>query len=374
VSFPKQIEELTLDWLSAALRDKGVLTTERLVGFEVEPVTEQGGAGVVCLLRLTYEPDPPGAPAAIFAKFAPADERTREAITRYRLLEREVTFYRRFGDDAGIPVPRCYAAEYDADDQTSLLLLEHATNTCSRDLLEGTPADIEMAVEHLAPFHARWWGREDELGGVYSDHREEFQRVRLESMALALEKLDAGFRDCVHPVALAISERWLAHADAIASHYRSRPQTMCHGSFHRGQLLLPVTEGDPFRVIDWQTVSINSSATDLARIVVAGLLPNQRREHEQALVERYHAILLDHGVAGYSLDELWDDYRLGIAAFIVFHLQALAVYDIPAMLAYWDEQGMRGISLWDLLLNWSGEAAEEHAVVEFLDGVISASA
>jgi hypothetical protein len=50
---------------------------------------------------------------------------------------------------------------------------------------------------------------------------------------------------------LSILDRWGAHSSEITEYSRQRPQTLCHGSFHRGQILFPAAAGDPFRVIDW---------------------------------------------------------------------------------------------------------------------------
>jgi hypothetical protein len=37
-----------------------------------------------------------------------------------------------------------------------------------------------------------------------------------------------------------------------------------------------------------------------------------RARLEALLIERYHAGLLAHGVTGYGLDSLWEDYRLSV--------------------------------------------------------------
>ena len=371
--FPKQVEELTLDWLNEALVEKGVLTSQRLVNFEFEPA-EHGGTAMVYNIRLTYEPEPPEAPKIVVAKFASPDERVRKAMSMYRGFEREVAFYSRFGDDAGIPIPRCFAAVYDPEDQSSVLLLERVEGTCTRELLDGSPADIEMAVDHLAVFHAKWWGKEDQLADdVYSDYCDEFSQARIQNVSQASEKINAEFREFVCRPMLSILNRWSQHSGEITECFRRRPQTLCHGSFHRGQILFPIAAGDPFRVIDWQTVSINFGATDLARIIVCGLLPDQRREHERSLVERYHGILVEQGVTQYSLDELWDDYRLGIAATLLLHVQGMAVYDIQTMVGYWEKNGLPDTSIWDVFYTWPGEAAEDHQVVEYLDRIVAES-
>jgi hypothetical protein len=130
---------------------------------------------------------------------------------------------------------------------------------------------------------------------------------------------------------------------------------MCHGSFHRGQILFSdQSERLPW-VIDWQNVALNIGANDLARIVVTGLLPDQRRQHECRLVAKYHALLREHGVGDYSSEQLFDDYRLGLVNLIVFHSQILADYSVEVIARFWKGKD----SFWDELFHWPGAAAED---------------
>ena len=50
---------------------------------------------------------------------------------------------------------------------------------------------------------------------------------------------------------------------------------------------------------------------DLSYFLGTSLSIADRREHERALVERYHETLAAHGVTGYDLETCWDDYRYG---------------------------------------------------------------
>jgi hypothetical protein len=40
--------------------------------------------------------------------------------------------------------------------------------------------------------------------------------------------------------------------------------------------------------------------------------PDRRRQHEQSLLDHYHATLLGQGVRGYDRQALDDDYRLSV--------------------------------------------------------------
>jgi hypothetical protein len=61
--------------------------------------------------------------------------------------------------------------------------------------------------------------------------------------------------------------------------------------------------------IDWAVWHLNLGVGDLAYLVV--LSPAEWREaHEERLFELYYSELLAQGVAGYSRDQCWADYRL----------------------------------------------------------------
>jgi hypothetical protein len=53
-------------------------------------------------------------------------------------------------------------------------------------------------------------------------------------------------------------------------------------------------------------------AYDVARVTGGSLPPPERTGHHQEIAGRWHARLVDLGVAGYSWDQAWHDYRLGM--------------------------------------------------------------
>ena len=50
----------------------------------------------------------------------------------------------------------------------------------------------------------------------------------------------------------------------------------------------------------------------LARFLVSYLDIAERRGHEDRLLQNYHSLLTERGVADYSLEQCWDDYRMGL--------------------------------------------------------------
>jgi hypothetical protein len=296
----------------------------------------------------------------VLAKFSSESQAVRESAREYNLYQREVAFYAHYGKDPGIPIPACYAAEYDERANTCVLLLEYFEHARSRDDSASALEDVEAAVRCLAPFHARWWGRGGALPFIENEYDSSALEQRVAKVARAVARIKEGeHRGACGAHSLALLETWLAHAPALAKYAQRRPLTMCHGSFHRGQLLFSDRgPGGPW-VIDWQNVSANIGALDLARLVVSGLLPEQRRQREREFVALYHALLLEHGVRDYPFEQLLDDYRLGVVSLVVFHSLILADYPVEVITKYWKAKD----SFWEVLFHWPGQAAEEwHAL------------
>ncbi|NLU81607.1 oxidoreductase family protein, partial [Rhodococcus sp. HNM0569] len=93
---------------------------------------------------------------------------------------------------------------------------------------------------------------------------------------------------------------------------------LVHGDYRLDNLLFPTVRDaappDARRVVavDWQTLSLALPARDLAYVLGTGLAVADRRAYEQQLVRAYHDALLRFGVAGYTLDDCWDDYRFAM--------------------------------------------------------------
>ncbi len=371
MSHPSQIDEITVDWLNAVLSQRAVLSTERVVSFEVEPVTKQGLTSMAYILTLSYDQQPEAAPTKLIAKFSLDNQMVREALNGLRGYQREVTFYNNFGEDVGIPIPRCYAAEFNADDSSCMLLLEYRDHTCERDIFNWTVPELEMAIEHLAAFHAKWWGREAELKGVYSEQDPFLIDLYVDKLTRSLDEVHKQFRDQVGETLVAFLELWVPNARILAERFQQGPRTLCHSDFHWKQLLFPANPEGSFCVLDWQQVSIDYGPTDLARLIVSGLLPDQRREHERRLVEKYHALLVEHGVQNYSLEDTWQHYSIGIAELVRIYMCAFETGDLGPALAWWETQEMyKGLSFWDVSCHWPAEALEEHRVLERLAEIL----
>lgn len=355
--FPTHIDAVTVAWLNAVLADETPITA-----FQAEKLAEQGRTSVVYLLTLTYD-GPTARPAKVVAKFSAGEQYVKNALQTQNVFEREVLFYRHFGHRAGIPVPHCYTAEYSAEENACVLLLEFIENARQPDLFHGSVGEVALAVEHLAPFHARWWRSREIPVGIPCEY--DRPELHVADVTKALSKIPEEHRDNVGLTVIEVLELWLQHHQQLAAYCRERPLTLCHGSFHRQQLLYPTASNDPFRVIDWQSVGLDSGPVDLARLIVTGLLPEARKAHEARLVSRYHELLCEHGVTDISRAQVWELYQLGIVRILVLHIQVFAHFSVKLMIEHWSKVAEER-SLWKILFQWPQQALLEHDVPQLL--------
>jgi len=68
----------------------------------------------------------------------------------------------------------------------------------------------------------------------------------------------------------------------------------------------------PVALGDWQGILRGNGAHDLAYFLSQSMPVQARRAHERDLVARWHAGLVAGGVADYSLERAWEDYRRAV--------------------------------------------------------------
>ena len=62
-------------------------------------------------------------------------------------------------------------------------------------------------------------------------------------------------------------------------------------------------------VVDWQTLGLGPAMRDAAYFIGGALPVEERRAHEESLLRAYHDELLAQGVAGFSWEQCWEEYR-----------------------------------------------------------------
>ena len=168
--------ELTAGWLTDVLRASGAVGSSAVTDYTWCLVAEQGAAGIVGRASLTYDLSEPAAPASVVIKFASSHAPIRTLMHRFGLYRAEVEFYRQLSADAGIPTPRCYYADIDTQSGTSCWS-EDMKDARPGDPLQSSIADVEVAIDHIAAFHARWW-KHPKAPGVRVAHLPGGSRLR----------------------------------------------------------------------------------------------------------------------------------------------------------------------------------------------------
>ena len=330
---PARPRELSAEWLSACLRDAGVLVaSERVVDFELERIgVGRGFAGQIARVRLRYEPARVDAPATLIAKFATEHAGTREMMRSLDGYAREVRFYRELAKEIGLATPRCYFAHYDANANECCLLLEDLAPAESIDFEQGYSLEqAQQVLEQLAAMHARHWNRVEHLASLQVDAatfatmRERF----MNALPVLIERYHMQYPTLVRVAQQIVP---LLAGDEVVKQARRPPLTLVHGDLHIDNVFLPSARGGRAAIIDWQSVAVSRLGTyDVARLLCMGMRPEQRRLHEQALLAHYHRALCAHGVRNYPLRKLRMRYRqeqIAIVMVTVMILDGVAFTD-----------------------------------------------
>ena len=95
------------------------------------------------------------------------------------------------------------------------------------------------------------------------------------------------------------------------------PRTLIHADLHLDNVIFDGRGNARSAVVlDWQTACIGSPAWDVALFLFDSLSIDDRRAAENALLQRYATLLAEHGVGGYTVEELRADCRLALLAWL----------------------------------------------------------
>jgi hypothetical protein len=333
MSVPADSDAITPDWLTAALRDVGAISHAGVTSIQSGPVGHMGMTGQLYRLRISYDRVEPGAPRSLLAKFSARDREVRATVHSMGFYEREIGFYREFAAECPVRTPRCYFGEVEMDSGVSLLLLEDLTWMRNLNSTGGVVDEVELVIRELGKLHAAWWGdaRLDKtpwlpMKGILTP--EQAPVVLIQNWQSFLGKLSIPVTDEV----LSAGELCARYLSAVStSMYTQSPRTLIHHDV-QGDNLLVAGDGEPsLALVDWQLTTAARPVLDLADFLVAHLETSERRRHEDRLLEIYHSVLTERGVADYPLEQCRDDY--GMALLIPASRLATAVGLHPGLTA-----------------------------------------
>ena len=322
LAIPATMDEVTPAWLTAALRESGVLKTATVTS--ADRVTIGVGVGLlgdIARVTLTYDRDEPGAPATLVAKIPTADPGGRGIAQMLGFYEKEARFYTTLADQCAIGSPRCYYAAMKPEEVLFIILMEDMGGLRMGDQVAGCSVeDARLIVRNLARFHAQWWDSPKldsldwvpslaspiiKLGiGAYLQSIEPFLR-------LFGDRITSAQRDLV----IALGPRLAATWDAVSS----GPVTLAHGDPRLDNIFFGSTDGArEITVIDWQVLIKARGPLDIGYLLSQSLSPADRKAHEESIVREYLATLEANGVTGYSWEQCWYDYRAAVLYCIAY--------------------------------------------------------
>ena len=296
--------EVTVDWLSKALRAKNI--DARVDEFSIEQVGT-GQLGETRRFHLKYTGTPPSnAPQTVVGKFPSDNDVAATTGKEMGFYRSEVMFYRELAHRAKIHTPAVYVAEID-ETGNFVLLLEDMAPAQAGDQMSGMSlSDARLALKEAAKLHAAFWNdRElEQQDWVYvPEGAQGFYTTEL--MESSWEHFEKTYAHKMDPEVIKVCDKYIRnHADWNAP--RDAPKCFSHNDFRPDNMLFG---GERVAVVDWQTSNYLGTGMDVAYLLGGAFDRDTRRHHEQELLHLYHDELLANGVSDYTFDHLMDDYR-----------------------------------------------------------------
>jgi len=325
---PATPDELTADWLAAALRETAGPGTP----VDRERIGE--GYGLSAMLTRCRWTGPDGAARSVVVKLWDTDG---VAGTR------EVDFYRDFGLGLGLRTPACFHGAIDAATHRGVLVLEDLGEVVQGDCLEQVSLEPTVAlVREVAALHGTWWEHPDlERAAWLPD------ATRLEREPGWFEDrrrgFDRRFPGRLDPFALGLLDRAEALHDRANAYLAGAPRTLLHADLHLDNVVFKGADRRPV-ILDWARAAKGPAALD----VIWLLFEIGRAQNMDPVLAAYLAALELH--SGVGQDEAAWRRQLGGAL-------------------------LRRFISWTLgLVRWEPTAEREKAMIENAFGRVMAAA
>lgn len=304
-SVPTSWDDITADWMSAALAEQH----PDAVVDEVSVEFRDDGTNRRARLGLTYSAGT--GPATVFVKAADPDHKELIRMTSGMFHEPRL-----FMSGVELPVehPMVYTALIDEDAYDFVMVMEDlkARGADPRDSLR--PLTVEQAasgVRALGALHGRFWGSRllQHTGLEWLEPFLPFDGLQYAPLPSALERLDDDTPGEVMSLTMdhLVESVWKPYIRSLTASV----QTLLHGDPHIGNTY--VTPGGEVGFLDWQMARRGNSSLDLGYFLQGALTVEDRRNHERALLEEYRDALALSSDERPSVDEIWLRYRASVA-------------------------------------------------------------
>ena len=304
------ISMVTPEWLTGVLRENRALEEGHVV--EIEHSASESFNAHHYRLQVTYSPSSEDAPTDLFLKLTKADKLPSN--------DREVRFYTDIAPMMpNAYVPRCYDAHYDSVSGAYHVLLEDLSisHRPVKFPLPPTWQQTELMVDALAQLHSFWWDHPHIQTKIVPEPPSELVHRYTREMTSEYEELLGLLGESLTVDRRSIFEESFASFPNLAVERLERKEhlTFVHGDAHVWNFLVPKEPRDSsIYLIDWHTLDwylqCNMGVSDLAYMMIHNWFPDHRRRHETNVLRLYHEKLAAYGVANYTWEMLWWDYRL----------------------------------------------------------------
>lgn len=308
---PVVFEEITADWMSAALRIRHPGVTVSRV--EVVDMVR----GTTTKIRLRIELDAAGRAAGLpeIMILKGGFEPHSRSIGQDQMFQREVTAYRDIFPAMPLPHPTCYFADYDDERKQGVVLMEdlvRANVEFTSVLRPQTYEQISRRLTVLARFHAQSWASPDlEPGGRWGDLYEFFAIMQPFFEFYMLPENWNRFVSAPRGAAASVrfhDPEWVKRAwSRMTAYARTLPQCVIHGDMHLGNLFI-YPDGTP-GFFD-SLASTGPGMLEVAYHIGGSLDTSDRKRWEGPLIQLYIDELRRNDVDAPSFDEAFEQYRV----------------------------------------------------------------
>lgn len=336
LSIPNNLNELTPEWLTRALRTNGNIDKSNVIGAKVREIG--AGTGLMSALgrvELEYDRTEKGAPKSLIAKVqAEAPENLMVALT-FGFYKREVDFYRYIAPMSCLRTPQAYYLDIDDSGQNFVMLLEDL-GQATVDQVKGAPAEISyQSLMELARYHAQFapQARNNELGWAIDSASDDYVGINSSIYQMALEPALKNFSSHFTAETRKVAEDLYDKIPPLMQKRETAGLTLIHGDYRLDNMFmgkLPPREGFPEKglaVVDWQINCIAECGFDLAYHMCSIDIGTRRKIEEQALRD-YHRVLVENGIQGYSFDYFKEQYRRYILFSLLYGISVAGNLDL----------------------------------------------
>lgn len=320
---------VTPEWLTKVLRRAGHEVT---VADMTAKRVGTGQVGESVRFTMNYKGDAKDAPATIVGKFPSSDNESRATGVNYGNYIREVNFYHQIAPNALVTTPTCLHADVDPETSEFVLMMEDLAPAEQGDQMKGLNLhQTKLALTEAAKLHASHWGdmRIDDMAWV-SGTKDAPKTMSQELMSGFWAAFRTRYGDRIPADCIEIGEA-IARNYEFYTHGYEGPRCFIHMDFRPDNMMFGTPAGGyPLAVVDWQSLGFGSGMSDVSYFLSGALKRDERRVHERALLEGYHAKLLDLGVKDYSFDQVWSGYaHYSFSLFIMAFVASMIVERTP---------------------------------------------